>query len=161
MSGLDWFALSTGVIGLVADFVTIASLIRLDGSYHKTPAVIWLIAPILILYTTIVLSFYTRRIAVVRHLETNGLLSHEMVDRIENGGMMSAKAIGIPLLLLYGVYLILYLFNDTAYPTGGFIMMFLFFGAGGAWWLTDILGAVAGAIYSALDPTYVVAEGKK
>jgi hypothetical protein len=158
MSGLDWFALSTGVIGIIADVVTIASLARLDRSYQAAPTAIWVIAPILIIYSTIILSFYARRIALVRHLEAYGMLSEQMFFRINRGGNICAQVIGTPLLLLYGVSLVLFFGDRNDFIAS--ILSVLFFGTIGAIFLMGILGSIAGAIYAAFDPTYVVTESK-
>jgi hypothetical protein len=159
LSGLDWFALSTGLIGLVADFVTIASLVHFDGSHYVAPTIILVVTPVLIMYTTIVLSFYTRRIALVRHMNTNPLLSWEVYEKIRKGGVVSAQTIGTPLLLLYGVCLILSFARPDNISAG--IVMLIFFGTPGAMIVVGILASIAGALYAAFDPDYVVAEKKK
>jgi hypothetical protein len=103
MTRLDWFALLSGIIGLLADIITICSVAFLKPSPTMTPTVIWILVPFLILYTTIVLSCYARRVAVVRHLATRQKMTEEVFRRIDKGGKMIAKAVGTPLLLLYGI----------------------------------------------------------
>jgi len=159
MSGLDWFVLSTGVIGIVADIVTIASATRLDGSYRVTPLAIWVIAPILIIYSTIILSFYARRIALVRYLNAYGTLSEQMFNRIDYGGTLCSQIVGIPLLLLYFVSLDLSFGDQNTFF--GNIVIVIIFGTLGSMLLTGILGSVAGDIYAAFDPNYVVTISKR
>ena len=159
MSGLDWFALSTGLIGLVADFITIAALVRLDGSHYVAPVVIWVVAPVLIMYTTIILSFYARRISLIRHISIKPLLSQEVLNKINKGGIVSAQIIGTPLLLLYGVSMVLS-FADPGKIIAG-ILLLVFFGTFGAMIVVGILAWIAGALYAAFDPNYVVTERAK
>jgi hypothetical protein len=159
LSGLDWFALSTGLIGLVADFVTIASLVRLDGSHYSVSTVTWVVTPVLIMYTTIVLSFYARRIALVRHMKIKPLLSLEAYERIRKGGVVSAHTIGTPLLLLYGVCLILSFVSPDKIVGG--IAMLIFIGTPAAMIVVGILAWITGVLYAAFDPSYVITERKK
>ncbi len=157
MSGLEWFALLSGVIGLVADFVTIGSMIHLGSPSTKYPTVIWFLASILIVYTTIVLSFYARRIAVVRHLSAHGKLSEEIFWRIEKGSNMIAKLIGTPLILLFAVSLALSFWNTR----DSFLFVLNPVSIMAAWLFTDGLGNAAGDIYAAFDPSYHVTKKQK
>lgn len=159
LSGLEWFALSTGLLGLVADFVTIASLASFDSSHHVTPTVIWVVTPVLIMYTITVLSFYARRIALIHHMKANPLLSREAYEKIHQGGVVSAQAIGTPLLLLYGVCLILS-FTSPDEIIGGIVLLVIF-GTIGAMIISGIFAWIAGELYAAFDPRYIVTKSKK
>lgn len=160
MSGLDWFALCTGLIGLAADLVTIGSLARSDGSYHMAPTTVWVIVPILIIYTTIILSFYTRRIALVRHysvltISLQGSSDRiNIFDRINKGGRAIAFAIGAPLQLLYGVCIFIS-FGDRA-DMGNFSILMVVFGIPVALAVSGIFSWIAGILYAAFDPRYGV-----
>lgn len=157
MSGLEWFAVLSGVIGLVADFVTIGSMIHSGSPSTKYPTVIWFLVSTLILYTTIVLSFYARRIAVVRHKSAHGKLSEDMFWKIEKGSKMVAKLIGTPLILLFAVSLALSFWNvRDSIP---FILNPISIMA--AWFFADGLGNAAGDLYAAFDPSYHVAKKRK
>ena len=152
MSNLDRFGLCTGLIGLVADFVTIGSLGRFGGQYHLTPTAVWVIIPVLIMYTTIILSFYARRIALARHLSTERVLSQETLVKINLGGRASALSIGAPLLLLYGVSLFIS-FGDKA-DTPSFTIFMIFIGIPLALLVSGTFNWVAGVLYKAFDPGY-------
>lgn len=159
MSGLDWFALCTGLIGLVADFVVIASLPRLHDSYHTAPTVIWVVTPALIMYTTIVLSFYVRRIALVRHLEANATLSGQAFYKINKGGVVAAHAVGTPLLLLYEASLMLSFANRLDARTLSLVIFLaILFGIPLSMAVVGIFSRIAGAMYAAFDPRYTVTE---
>jgi hypothetical protein len=153
MSGLDWFTLSTGIIGLGADIVTLASLTRLGSLTKVTQTVFWIITPVGILYTTIILSFYALRIAVVRYLEAYGTLSEQMLDKIRTGGWVCAQVIGTPLLMLYGISLIISFLGDSDIIVI-YILLFLVFGTMGTISLMDVIGKIVEAIYAAFDPNY-------
>jgi hypothetical protein len=111
------------------------------------------------MYTTIILSFYARRIALVRHLKAKPLLSAEAYSKVRSGGVVSAQAIGTPLLLLYGVCLVLS-FASPDKIIGGIVML-IFFGTLGAMIVVGIFAWIAGALYDAFDPSYVVTETTK
>ncbi len=160
MSGLDWFALSTGIIGLGADIVTLAALTRLGSLPKVTQTVFWIVTPIGILYTTIILSFYALRIAVVRYLEANGTLTEQMLDKIRTGGWMCAQVVGTPLVMLYSVSLILFLSGDSGI-VGFYIIMFLIAGTMVTIKFMDVIGQIAEAIYAAFDPNYTVKQYKR
>jgi hypothetical protein len=121
------------------------------------PSVIWFLVPILIIYTTIVLSFYARRIAIVRHMRAHSRLSEEMFWRIKKGSKMVAKLTGTPLLALFVVSL------AQSFWSGQYFTSFVLIPISvlGAWLFTDGLGNAAGAIYAAFDPSYRVTKMQK
>lgn len=159
MSGLDWFALSTGVIGLGADLITLVSLTQLGSLTTETTTIVWIITPIGILYTTIILSFYARRIAVVRYLEAYGTLSAQMLNVINTGGLICAQVVGTPLLLLYGVSLVIS-FGDRSNIASN-IAALLILGTLGSIILMLIIGHITEIIYAAFDPSYAFTEHKR
>jgi hypothetical protein len=161
MTRFDWFALLSGIIGLLADIITICSVALLKPSSRMTPAVIWILVPFLILYTTIALSCYARRVAVVRHLATRQKMTEEVFRRIDKGGKMVAKVVGTPLLLLYGISLVVSLWNPVASLASGVLLVVNPLTIMAVWLFFDGLGNVAGDIYSAFDPKYRIAELKK
>jgi hypothetical protein len=165
MSGLDWFALASGIIGLVADIITLVSLNQLGSLTKLAQTTIWMIAPIGILYTTIILNFYALRIAVVRYLKAYGTLSEQMLIKIREGGRICAQVVGTPLLLLYGVSLIIFLLQGVSsfdtFIVGFFIVGFLIFGTAATIILMNFIGMITEIIYAAFDPNYTVKEYRR
>jgi len=155
LSGFEWFALSTGLIGLVADFITIASLVHLGGgSGYVTPTAIWVVTPILIIYTTIVLSLYSRRIFYLRHKAENHQYTLNVYSEINRGGFAIAQVIGLPLFLIYDVSLILSFGNPDKITEN--IVLLLIFGTALTMFFVFILGLIAEILFNSFYPNYIV-----
>src|ERR1043165_4736287 len=97
LSGFEWFGLLSGIIGLVADTYTLASVFArtqniLPSSPQPTvilPVHMWLAIFCSIIYTLFILSFYARRVFCIRYRREKGNLSSYSVERIESGALVS------------------------------------------------------------------------
>lgn len=93
LSGIDWFTIITGVIGVATNVITLLSLLLKsqqpeDVRHQKAgeiPAAVWVLVFFSTVYTTCILSFYSRRSLSKRHKRCKGILPKKARERIEFG----------------------------------------------------------------------------
>jgi hypothetical protein len=114
LSKLEWFGLISGLIGLVADGITLLTLfsnvqnthISLAPSFNVTSFNLWLISFFGVAYTVLIVSYYIRRILMRRYMRYRKRVSVSEVSqkrREETKRAISVitALIGVPLFLLH------------------------------------------------------------
>ncbi len=69
LSGFDAFGIVSGIIGLLADGIALSTIfvqLRSSPAVPQIGVVVWIVAALLIVYTTMVISVYARRFFTVR-----------------------------------------------------------------------------------------------
>lgn len=66
LSGLDTFSFVSGIIGLVADVVGLSTIFISVQGTQQPSIIVWIVAALLIIYTILIISIYTRRFLVIR-----------------------------------------------------------------------------------------------
>ena len=157
ISHLDWFTIISAGIGLLADAITISSILILTNSDKTAPFAIWLLAFVSILITVILVGFFARRLFVNR---TNKLVTDIDVknyQRIESGARALTITSGIILLTLYSVTLAI-----TITPEGSKIAGSIFgavvLGGIASLIISLISDQIASTIYRAFDMQYSLAN---
>ncbi len=153
-TGLDWFTVVTGIIGLVSNIITLASLfigVQKAEAVHSEKATgistaIWILIFFTIVYTTSIVSFYARRLFSKRHKRKRGNLSQRSYDQIEFGAGAVTVIFGGTFFLILAILGAMAgdmpVFAAVLY--GGAVSLFLSYG----------LNFMAKLIYSAFDPGY-------
>jgi hypothetical protein len=93
LTGIDRFTIITGVIGVATNVVTLLSLFMKsqkseDVGHQKPgeiPAAVWVLVFFSIVYSTCIVSFYSRKLLSKRHKRKNGILLKKARERIEFG----------------------------------------------------------------------------
>jgi hypothetical protein len=96
LTRFDWFGITSGVIGLTADAITIISL-----KPQATSITIWIVSFLGIIYSTLIASFYARRIFSSKHKSQTGSLSSKQTWIINDGASALSAAVGVPLLVAF------------------------------------------------------------
>lgn len=104
LSGLEWFGLVSGVIGLTVDAYTLASFVPLLSDIGSRPSptpslAFWAMAFLSILYTSVVLGFYLRRFGRVRHMQQHDEWQHVDFARVERAALSLTAVVVVPLLI--------------------------------------------------------------
>jgi hypothetical protein len=112
LSSLDVFGLISGLIGLVADVISLSALFGLTQANLSIPTSSWVTSLILIFYTSIVVGFYSRRILC--HINRKKLadtnLDTDTCDRIEKAATIIGYVITATLCLMFIYSIILQVF---------------------------------------------------
>lgn len=106
LTKLEAFFLVAGIIGLIADAVTLSSLFSVskamttDSSQQATSSWIpvWLLSFFCIVYTSIALCFYIRRLLLRRHRKSHSSWDDEKID---TGVMLATLVVVCPMLFTY------------------------------------------------------------
>ena len=117
LSKIDKFGISTGLIGLLADTISLSALSSAsnvaglpssttlsDASNSQIPLHVWLLVFVSIVYTIAIINFYTRRYFHKRNLQDLQPLNLLEVRQIEKGALTFTKLIGLPLLTCYFIF---------------------------------------------------------
>jgi hypothetical protein len=106
LSKVDQFSIGTGLIGLVADVVSLASLFAISRSNNteNPPLHIWLLVLISIIYSVAAINFCTRRYFHKRSLENIQELTLPQIRRIEKATLTFTYLVNIPILISYFVF---------------------------------------------------------
>lgn len=106
LTKLEAFFLIAGIIGLIADAVTLSALFGISktmpsDSSHTSPGSwvgVWLLSFFCIIYTSIAFSFYVRRLLLRRHRESYSAWDDEKIDK---GVMLGTLVIVFPMFFIY------------------------------------------------------------
>jgi hypothetical protein len=101
LSNIDKFGLGTGLIGLVADVVSLAGLFTFSSSAQGTPIPIWIFVLISLIYSIAATNFYARRYFCKRVIRRNERLSRQELRRVEEGTASVTALISFPTLIAY------------------------------------------------------------
>jgi hypothetical protein len=160
LSPLDMFALVSGVIGLIVDVCVLVSGLSSSGDWHISSPMAFLVACTVVIYGVTVLSFYARKV-FFNGCRSRGIrLTKAKRARIEEAARWLSVAIATPLFVLAcsAAFLAAYPPGSPALnalpreerPTLSLCILFsAVFGAIAAY----ALGALAGLLYGAFDPS--------
>lgn len=122
-TGLDWFGLISGLIGLSADVITLAVFVRVikvsnEGTLalYPTTFAFWIIILVVLSYTILILNFYTRRVLLNRQRRKQKHLSYTKTESIDKGVLAITLLVGIPLLVLHLIVLF-YMMSERLHQT--------------------------------------------
>ena len=101
LSNIDRFGIVVGLIGLVADSITLGSLFTISKSTQNSPFYIWLLVLLGIVYTTLLLNFYARKYFHRQRLKYMQEVSLTSYRRIEKGTQYLTFLIGMPMIICY------------------------------------------------------------
>ena len=117
ISKIDKFGIGTGLIGLLADTISLSALSSASNiaglpssttlsnvSNSQIPLHIWLLVFVSVVYTIATINFYTRRYFHKRNLQNLQPLNSSEVKQIEKGTLTFTKLIGLPLLTCYFIF---------------------------------------------------------
>jgi uncharacterized membrane protein len=165
----DLFGIVTGIIGLIADAITLAALFKVsqDASdtspqYLKsTTAFLWMFSFLCIVYTTLIAGFYIRRLFTARHRLASTEVQRKRTSIIYDGASALTYTIGMPLFLVYSLVSLLALFDSSLRDskmagTAGF-GIFILMGFGGlpfSLLVCFFLNQAANRMYAGFDPDY-------
>ena len=161
LNSIDKFGIVTGLIGLVADCVSLGSLFAISKSAQNPSFYIWLLVLLSIVYSIALVNFYARRYFRRRNLKNSLELSSASYRYIEKGTQSVTYLIGLPILICYFILAffvdnnlffddISIFFHDIRLP----ITRGLFYGGGFAWLVCYYSNLLILNIYTAFDPSY-------
>ena len=108
LTRFDLFGIASGIIGLVADVITISSLFIASRKASETSPEsatttfsIWVIAFLATLYSILIASFYARRIFAAKQKRKTNELSPVQKKIIGRGGSALTFAMGTPILVVF------------------------------------------------------------
>ncbi len=108
LSKLDIFGLVSGSIGLIADVISLSALFALTSASVQVPTFNWVSTLVLIVYTSVIVGFYSRRIIfyINRRDTTKEKFTKRDFDRIEHASIAITSLITgtLWLMFLWGVY---------------------------------------------------------
>jgi hypothetical protein len=104
LSNIDKFSIGTGVIGLVADAVSLASLFAVSSNTQGAPLHIWLLVLLSIVYSIAAINFYARRYFCKRSPQKAQGFNREELKRIEQGTFFTTLWTGVPILICYFIF---------------------------------------------------------
>ena len=158
LSSLDWFGIISGSIGLIVDIIALSSILILSSTEASNISIgIWLLAAFTIIYTTIIVGFYSRRFFCIRHRDRSKILTSRQYDRIENGSLSAIIVVGGPLIIAYLINIMILV--DKTMPKekqslGGSVIVGIFIVALIGTGLCFGIYALSKEIYQAFDPDY-------
>lgn len=122
-TGLDWFGLISGLIGLSADVIALAVFVRVitvsnEGTLALYPSTfaLWIIILVVLSYTILILNFYARRVLLNRQRRKQKRLSYTKTESIDKGVFAITGLVGIPLLVLHLIVLF-YMMSERLHQT--------------------------------------------
>ncbi len=162
LSHIDKFSIGTGIIGLVADAVSLASLFALSSNAQSAPLHVWLIVLLSIVYSIAAINFYACRYFCKQTLQKAQGFNREELKRIEQGTFSATLWAGIPILICYFIFAFIKI--DDPYFDYSFmnfvpdellpIVRGLLYGGTFAWLICYYSHKSVSYIYKAFDPSY-------
>jgi hypothetical protein len=114
LSRFDWFGIISGIIGLIADVISLSTLFIVSkgnqDSQNQTNSGIsfgvWIASFLMILYTILIASFYSRRLFAMKHKAKNINLDAYRKGMIEKGARGFTYIFGFPFMQAYMIALL-------------------------------------------------------
>jgi hypothetical protein len=154
LTKFDWFGIASGIIGLIADAITIFSL-----KPQNTSLSIWIVSFLGIIYSILIASFYARRIFTSKHKNQTANLSSRQILKINDGAAALTVAVGMPLLVAF-FFVVTWAIGEMS-PTATvedkvFVLFFstLFCNLGVSIMICFSINGAAKLMYAAFDPDY-------
>jgi hypothetical protein len=115
LSRLDRFSIATGLIGLVADTVSLGGLsLNSSGGKETFSLGIWILVLVSVIYSVAISNFFIRRKFHQRlklsYLQNPVLYLDRRRDKVENGIQATTLWIGVPILMAYFIFV----FHDNS-----------------------------------------------
>ncbi|HIK17291.1 MAG TPA: hypothetical protein IGS53_18650 [Leptolyngbyaceae cyanobacterium M33_DOE_097] len=156
LSNIDKFGIGTGLIGLVADLISLAGLFKVSSNSQDEPTYIWFLVLGSTIYTVAGINFFARRYFFKKIANEIEIASEQERRRLEAGTFAVTALISYPSLIFYFMFAFLAASdfeNSYLYPSifrglvaGGFI----------AWLVSNISHRLVRSIYEAHDPLYAL-----
>jgi|GEM_PF-3219133 len=168
LSKIDKFGISTGLIGLLADTISLSALSSASNvaglpssttlahvGNFQIPLHIWLLVFVSMMYTIAIINFYTRRYFHKRNLQNLQPLNLLEVRQIEKGTLTFTRLIGLPLLTCYFIFALVQSPEKGGSPFDHIDLMYwlslTFFASD----LEDILPILRGLFYGGFLALYI------
>lgn len=169
MNKVDKFSIGTGLIGLVADIVSLTSLFAISSSNNTEnyPLHIWFLVFLSIMYSCAAMNFCTRRYFHKRALENFQELNVQQIKQVEKATLTFTYLVNIPILICYFIFAFLEIYRVEPVLMYSFNLPFIlvdrvlqpilcgFFYGG---WLAVLICCIFQSsivhIYMAFDPLY-------
>ena len=104
LSKIDKFGIGTGLIGLVADVVSLTSLFAISSDSKSVPLHIWLLVLLSIVYSITATNFYARQYFHKCALNNSKKFIRKEVKQIEIATLTVTGLVGIPILICYSIF---------------------------------------------------------
>lgn len=104
LSKIDKFSIGTGLIGLVADVISLISLFVISRDTKSAPLHIWLLVLLSIVYSIAAINFYARRYFHKRVLKNSQQLILQEFRLIEKATLTFTCLVGVPILICYSIF---------------------------------------------------------
>jgi hypothetical protein len=106
LNRIDIFSITTGLIGLVADVVSLTSLFAISSSNStkNAPLHIWFLVLLSIIYSVAAINFYARRYFHKRALANFQAFTVQQVRRIEKATFTCTCLATVPILIGYFIF---------------------------------------------------------
>lgn len=155
LSSFDRFGLVSGIIGLLADVIALSTIFVQLQSSQGVPqigVVVWIVAALSIVYTTLVISIYARRFFTSKQRRPGYTVTVAGYATIERGARAVTMAVGISLCLVFATLFVVAEFSGgslgQAFGIGSGLSVGITF------FLVEGINKAAREIYSALDFEY-------
>lgn len=148
MRTIDIFSVCAGGVGLIADFISLGSLVITSNSEKAPSLLVWLIVLLSVVYSAAFLNFYTRKKMHGRYVRSYQnplqIVSKENFRVIENGAESVTALFCYPMIIGY-ITMAFYIDDD-----------YLFDGLGNiVWQNSTLLACVRGIIYGGIASAIV------
>lgn len=154
MSSLDIFTIISAIIGLLADAITISTIIFITNTDYPKTYTIWILSLTSIIVTILVISFIARRMLVNRMRRRSVELTEFICERVESGATAISVTSGTIFIILYSlaVALAIPVAADSHVSINLFLGTILGFIIGST--LASELDEISFSIYNAFDHEY-------
>lgn len=165
LGSLEYFGLFSGIIGLLADAISLGMLSfglgsqATGGAASSWIAAVWVLLFMGIMYTVVIASFYARRLGALKHRQRLvRSWSSANRDRVERGARFVSFLVGVPLILSYCAIGAVALYNTKSNVTpadlfGAAVLMGFVMGAAVCPVIYP-LNEGAMHLYAMFDPSY-------